>query len=353
MTAPTSKTVAAIWDLYQSSERQAPRRTHLGASSVGQECARASWYSFRWAYEPEFSGQLLRLFQRGHREEPWLVSDLRRIGVEVLEKDPKTGRQWAWTDKSIGEHFRGSADGALRGLPEDPDGWFLFECKTANAKRQELLEKRGVQSASPTHYNQMQCYMGWSGLRRAAYFSVNKNTDAIYFELVEFDQERFDSLTEDAHRIILSPVPLSRISESPMPPPCCFCDAKALCHGAQVADVNCRTCAHSTPITDAPGGTWECTRHGNELSAQAQQKACDSHLFIPALIPHSYPIEAGDGYVLYQIRGTEKRFANVESTYVLAEFDDESEIGLGGAVEALSSRRVKHMHTDADDWDIF
>ena len=40
-------------------------RSHLGASAIGNECARAIWLKFRWADKDSFEGRILRIFSRG------------------------------------------------------------------------------------------------------------------------------------------------------------------------------------------------------------------------------------------------------------------------------------------------
>lgn len=62
-----------------------PFRAHLGGSMIGKECERELMYSFRWAKKPDFSGRMLRLFNRGHKEEFRFVAFLRMIGFDVRE----------------------------------------------------------------------------------------------------------------------------------------------------------------------------------------------------------------------------------------------------------------------------
>ena len=58
-------------------------RTHMGASMLGSICERKMWLSFRWAVQPKFPGRILRLFRRGHQEEPNIIKDLRAAGIVV------------------------------------------------------------------------------------------------------------------------------------------------------------------------------------------------------------------------------------------------------------------------------
>src|SRR6266540_1462894 len=62
-------------------------RSHLGASMIGRECARELWYAFRWATARREGGRMVRLFNRGHLEEPRFVALLRMIGCAVWQYD--------------------------------------------------------------------------------------------------------------------------------------------------------------------------------------------------------------------------------------------------------------------------
>src|SRR6476661_7858189 len=69
-------------------------RTHLGASIIGHDCKAYAWNTFRWLRFEEFSGRMLRLFNRGHEEEQRFVRWLVGAGFTVYETDPNTGKQF-------------------------------------------------------------------------------------------------------------------------------------------------------------------------------------------------------------------------------------------------------------------
>lgn len=303
-----SPTIEAIYESYVKSEEARPR-PYLGASAIGTECSRALWYGFRWCSPPSWEGRMLRLFQTGHREEERILEELRRIGVEVHSLDRRTGRQFSFW--ALGGHFGGHMDAAARGFLEAPKTWAVTEVKTSNKKRFRELQKKGVRSAKPQHWAQMQTYMGLSGMRRAAYIVVCKDSDTLYFEWVYFDQAGWDLIQEKARRIISAPSPLTRISADPYKPPCSWCDHAELCHEGDVPPVHCRTCAHATPILDEEGGRWWCEGHDRMLSVSDQRRGCAEHVFIPDLVPFAEPIDSGDGFVLYQLRKKKtERFVN-------------------------------------------
>lgn len=306
-------TVTRIYANYEKRQAESKPRPHLGASLIGKSCSRAMWYDFRWATKAMFDGRMLRLFDTGNKEEFRLTVDLRNAGVTVLDKEPGTNKQYQFKD--LGGHFSGSMDAAMQGLAEAPATWHVGEFKTHNLKSFVALKKEGVKLAKPEHWHQMNMYMGWSGMTRAAYFAVCKDNDEIYIERVEFDQATFDGDKAKARQIIESGSPLSRMSEDPTWFECTYCNHHAICHAQRSPEVNCRTCVHSTPVItgeldNSNLAPWHCAKHDRALSFDDQLAGCDSHLYIPDLVPIGVPEEAGDEFIVYTHKVNGKKFAN-------------------------------------------
>lgn len=278
-------------------------RPHLGASIIGHACDRHLWYVFRWVAVAVFEGRVLRLFDTGKREEPRVYEELRGIGCEV-HADDGTGQ---FRVGALGGHFAGSMDGVIRGIPEAPAAWHVLEIKTHSDKLFADLLKKRVREAKPMHWAQMQTYMRLAGVDRALYFAVNKNTDAVYTERVEYDEEAAQALVERARRIITAPTPPARLSKDPAWFECKFCNFHPVCHGAQVPEVNCRTCANSTPVVnDSTAGVWTCGADGitSTLSTQTQRDGCPRHVYIPPLLAAlGEPVDTSPaGGVVYQAK---------------------------------------------------
>jgi len=292
-----SPTVDAIYRAYEA--RREPPRGHLGASVIGRPCSRQLWYGFRWAYAEQHSGRLLRLFERGQREEPALSADLRAIGVTLHTVDPRTGRQFEFT--AVGGHVGGSMDGAGVGFVEAPKAWHVVEYKTHGAKSYATLVDKGVHGAKPEHYAQVQLYMKWSGMERAMYLGVNKDTDDIYAERIRFDKAEAERLEAKAARIVESPIPLTGISTDPAWYQCKMCPAANLCHRGEGVQVNCRTCVHATPELDG-NARWSCARHKRDLSMTEQRAGCAEHRLIPDLIRWAKVTDANEAenWIEYQ-----------------------------------------------------
>ena len=158
------------------------------------------------------------------------------------------------------------------------------------------LTSKGVVLAKPQHAAQMQIYMHLTGITRALYVAVCKDTDALHIERIEADSAMAGRLLEKAGCVIFAQHPPERISEDPAWFECRFCDHHAACHDGGGAAVTCRSCLHSTPIE----GGWHCARLDRMLAPAEQRAACTRHLFIPDLVP-GVVIDAGDDVVTYRM----------------------------------------------------
>jgi CRISPR/Cas system-associated exonuclease Cas4 (RecB family) len=253
----------------------------IGASWIGGDCDRAIWYKFRWAKLSGFDGRMLRLFRTGKFAEEEIAKDLRNTGATVLDADPETGEQFFFED--LGGHMCGFMDGAGCGFIEAPATWHVIEYKTHNDKSFADLEKNGLEKSKPQHFAQLQIYMGWSGMERALYVALNKNTDDIYIERVKFNKGDFKALRQRAKEIIFAIDPPDRMSDSPAFWRCKMCEFSGICHQTgELAERNCRTCKHCQ--ADEEGG-WSCSLHRKILTKDEQEAACADHRYMAGMLP--------------------------------------------------------------------
>lgn len=329
---PIHTTVAQIYQSYEDGA-ETGNRPHLGASLIGHACERFLWMTFRWVDDKKFSGRMLRLFKAGNDFEPRIVAELRRIGVEVHDQAPD-GKQWRVT--SLGGHFGGSMDGAARGFPEAPKTWAVTEFKTHNAKSFKALLEDGVQKSKPQHYAQMQIYMGETGMERAMYIAENKDTSELYCEWVHFDAVEYAKLKARAERVINANEPPLRCSNDPSWFVCKMCDFHEHCHGEKAPAVNCRTCAHATPLTTGDDGEWLCEARANTIALETQRTGCDQHRYIPILLERfATKKDYVNGDVIYETPEGE-RFGNGDQSGSLKSTEIralESKTMLGGVAK--------------------
>ena len=142
--------------------------------------------------------------------------------------------------------------------------------------------RKGVAEAKPQHWAQMQVYMHLTGLTRAMYLAVCKDTDDLHVERVRADRDAAERLLAKAARVIHAARPPARISEDPAWFECRFCDHHDVCHGDAAAAVTCRSCLHATPVE----GGWHCARWDQVLdlrrSGRAARGTCSSPTWCPA-----------------------------------------------------------------------
>lgn len=281
--------------IFKAEEDKAARelpRAYLGASQIGQECHRTIWYDFRLVTKREFSGRMLRLFNRGHLEEARLIEALEMIGARTQDVSPATGEQFAI--KAHNGHFRGHADGRATGVPGAPKTEHLLEFKTSNDTNfKKLVKADSVKKEKPRHYAQMQVYMRAMRLTRAVYLVANKNDDDLYCERVKLDAAFADELIELAGLIIETPTPPTRMPGASETNYKCkhFCDHFDVCFKGKAAERHCRSCAFSTPMLDETHGegAWWCGRYGQAIPTfEDQLKGCGNHEFIEDLGPTDF-----------------------------------------------------------------
>ena len=171
---PPTVTIATLIDDYHASIQEAPR-PHMGCSQLGQSCERRMWLQFHWVIIELFDGRILRLFRRGHLEEPTIIADLKAIGVDFIETTEGQARV------KFGSHVSGSVDGLIAGgVPGAEKTPHLFEAKTHALKSFNDMIKHGVEKSKFMHFVQMQVYMRKGGLKHALYIAINKNTGHWY-----------------------------------------------------------------------------------------------------------------------------------------------------------------------------
>ena len=261
------ESITRIEDAYSSDNF--PFRQHLGASVIGQSCARKLWYGFRWSKKQTFEGQTLRLFNRGHLEEARFIALLEMIGAKFFT--PEKGSQFRITDSN--GHFGGSLDGVATGIPDfEQNEPVLCEFKTLNDSNFKKLQQSGLQEEKLEHFVQMQVYMYKMKLKVGLYLGVNKNNDHLYGEIVHLNVDAAKYYLSRANDIIYSDKPPTRISESPGWYECHFCPFSNICHFNKETEQNCRTCTHSSP--NSYDGQWSCSYHEKHMDIQEQYKGC-------------------------------------------------------------------------------
>lgn len=194
----------AVDDAIVARENKRERRSYIGASSIGDDCARKVQY--RYLNYPidqgkEFSAQTLRIFEFGHKLEDDAAAWIRNAGFDLRTED-KNGEQFGF---SIADgQIKGHIDGVICGGPVAMGYPCLWENKSANDKKFQSFVRHGVAKANPTYATQIALYQAYMNLTEhpALFTVVNKNTSEIYYELVEFDAPRAQAASDKAVNIL-------------------------------------------------------------------------------------------------------------------------------------------------------
>jgi hypothetical protein len=215
-------------------------RDYLGASSIGEECARKLWYRLQ-GHKETFDAATLRRFQDGHDTEAKIVSWLNM--VEGLELHTQSlGKQYGFSD--LNGKFKGHYDGVIRGLPQAPKTWHILEIKCAqegtpskkgsfrNAEKlkKELDEKSVLREWNEKYYAQAVIYMYYENLdRHITIVATPGGRDLLTFR-TEKNTKYAEALHDKASRIINATEPPERIGGADWYQ-CKWCAFKDMCHG--------------------------------------------------------------------------------------------------------------------------
>lgn len=237
------------------------KREHLGLSMLAGDCQREVFYKYRKIAKSKFPPRMLRLFQRGHREEFFFMHMLRGVGLTIYEVDPKTGKQFHVED--FEGHLQGSMDGVARDRKKifvNVDKPFKLEYKTYNEKRFAKLVKEGLQKSDPKYYGQVQGYLGYEPrLAGALLCAVCKNDDSLHFQWLPPNADSFGLIQMRAEVILNADSPPDGITRNPSFWKCKMCDFReshCFPKTRKPSLKHCRSCVHGMP---AAKGTWECT----------------------------------------------------------------------------------------------
>jgi hypothetical protein len=241
-------------DEFWSNKPQDKARVYIGASSIGNPCDAYLALSLRGFPQAAPKPSTQRIFRDGHRIEDVVIADMVDAGIDVVSRDPATGKQFEFS--LYGGHVQAHADGVIR--PEH-----LLEIKSMNNEKFESFVNDGVQLSHPMYFSQMQFLMGASGKwKRCVLAAYNKNNSTYHFEEVKFNRFLYSSLIARAERAMRNEA--RRISASPDTMACRMCFKKESCwNGAD--ERNCRTCNLALPTDDRK---WYCTLHDITVEAE-------------------------------------------------------------------------------------
>lgn len=227
--------IDAIDALLIADNKAHPPRDYLGASSIGDPCARKLWYGLN---HPEignnFDGETLRRFLDGHRTEELITSWLHRIPGIELHTHHAGGKQYGFDNGK----FRGHYDGVIRGVPCAPKTWHILEIKSVNLdkfnKLQKLKyndEKTALKKWNELYYAQAVIYMYKENIERHLLIAATPGGRDLMTIRTNNDTEMARMMEDKANKIIGASEAPPRISDKPDFHLCRWCKFSDMCHG--------------------------------------------------------------------------------------------------------------------------
>ena len=204
--SPSEDAAAIIKELDRAvveKERKQPERKYLGASSLGDPCARKLQYRYIGQQKDKdkgFPAKTLRTFALGHTIEDLMIMYFRDAGFDL--RTEKGGEQFGFA-VAEGE-IKGHIDGVIVGGPLPIQYPMLWECKSANDRKFAEFVRKGVAEANPVYAAQVAMYQAYMDLtdNPCCFTVLNKNTSEIYIELIPFNQDLAQSTSDKAVNII-------------------------------------------------------------------------------------------------------------------------------------------------------
>jgi hypothetical protein len=229
-------TIMAMYKAMEEAQDK-KKRDYLGASLIGNDCARQRWYAYNHMPKAPFEAKTLMNFEDGHRTEDLTAERLRMVkGIELVTHR-ENGDQYGFT--ALDGKFRGHCDGFIRGLIQAPKTWHIWEAKACAHKKFEEFrrmkakfgEKQVLREWNENYYAQAQLYMHYSQLNRH-YLTIAGAGGREYQSCrTEYDGSVAERYIERADRIIHATQAPPKMSENPDFFKCKWCDYKDICHG--------------------------------------------------------------------------------------------------------------------------
>lgn len=185
-------------------DNQAPRN-YLGASAIGGPCERQIQYEYTHTPPDEplsLTQQQYGVFAAGHWYEDRTIEELRAAGFTVVTRRRDGTGQIGFT--SAGGRFKGHCDGVIAGGPDGFQYPALFEHKALGQKSFTQVKKEKVRTAKPEYAAQIAIYQAYLELTDNPAFFVarHRDTQELYVELVPFDGELAQRMSDRAARVI-------------------------------------------------------------------------------------------------------------------------------------------------------
>jgi hypothetical protein len=230
-----SNFVNALIDRALEAERKARgRRDYLGASRIGEPCARRLCFELSGTAADDgadHAGRTLRIFEAGHILEELSARWLRAAGFDLRTRR-RDGEQFGF--EIAQGRIRGHIDGVIiNGLTLGLPWPILWEHKSANAKSWSQCVKSGLEKWNTVYWGQVHLYMAYMDLEHCLFTVVNKDSLELHHQLIIYQPAVAQALSDKAVAVIRAAAAgelLPRISDDADFFICALCPYRIRCH---------------------------------------------------------------------------------------------------------------------------
>ena len=214
----------------QNTYQQRQKQVYLGASLLGEKCARKLQYQIFGSQSKLFPKAVkLRLLDTGHHLEKLVAKWVRNAGYDLRTKNDQ-GKQFGFVVEE--EKIAGRVDGIIVGGPKGHSYPLLWECKTMNNKNWRQTVRRGIETSNFIYFIQVQIYMAYMGFNQTLITVLNKNNSELHHEIVTFDPviaEKYFKRGMEILKACSIGKLLPRISRTPKFYKCKMCQYRKAC----------------------------------------------------------------------------------------------------------------------------
>ncbi len=231
---PTLEAMRRACELAGNTEK---KRDYIGASAIGNPCARQIWYDYKQYPKAPFKAETLWNFEDGHRVEDIIAARLRMVpGIELWTHDVD-GKQFERT--AFGGKFKAHPDGIVLGLLQSPKTITVWENKCSAQKKfnefqnckAKFGDKQTLKNWSEVYWIQAQILMKLFGMTRH-YLTIalagGREMDSCR---TEYQPEIAEKYLDRAGKLLEATVEPPRISDKKDFYICAYCSFKEICHG--------------------------------------------------------------------------------------------------------------------------
>lgn len=211
-----------IRDAISQRKKDAPR-SYIGCSTIGRTCKRAIWYALHETPRESIPPEVEMIFDAGKILEGLILDYIELANIQVVRPSLQNHNLYCFDESNA--KFMGHLDGIIY-INNSP---CVLEIKTMKDSRFQAFKKKGLLEAHPEIHSQLQAYIGMKGYKSGVLLAMNKDTQELHHEWVEFDPHCYAELQAKAAMIKDSLEAPQRISNSPLSHICARCEYKRTC----------------------------------------------------------------------------------------------------------------------------